>query len=32
MVAAAGYFHAQRQGLSELDMDVFSSLPLLPYD
>ena len=32
MVAAAGYFQAQRQGPSELDMDVFSSLPLLPYD
>ena len=32
MVAAAGYFQAQRHGPSELDMDVFSSLPLLPYD
>jgi len=32
MVAAAGYFQAQRQGPSHLDMDVFSSLPLLPYD
>ena len=32
MAAAAGYFQAQRQGPSELDMDVFSSLPLLPYD
>lgn len=32
MVAAAGYFQAQRQGPCDLDMDVFSSLPLLPYD
>ncbi len=32
MVAAAGYFQAQRHGPSDLDMDVFSSLPLLPYD
>ncbi len=32
MIAAAGYFQATRQGLSELDMDVFSSLPLLPCD
>jgi len=28
MVAAAGYLQAQRQGPSQLDMDVFSSLPL----
>ncbi len=28
MVAAAGYFQAQHQGPSKLDMDVFSSLPL----
>ncbi len=28
MVAAAGYFVAQRTGASSLDMDVFSSLPL----
>jgi len=32
MVAAAGYFQAQSQGLSALDMDVFSSLPLPSYD
>ncbi len=31
MVAAAGYFHAQRQGPCSLDIDVFSSLPLVPY-
>ncbi len=28
MVAAVGYFHAQREGPCGLDMDVFSSLPL----
>ncbi len=28
MVAAAGHFTAQRRGPSELDMDVFSALPL----